>query len=91
MNEVVVSNDSGYILQHTHSELKAKTDLKFGVINRVQRDTGLQSGFYSLLDLVVNEASAGNNIIGEFPGFFKAMMDDEKLFDTFIKELNSVQ
>ena len=89
MNEIVISNDSGYILQHTHSELKAKTEEKFGVINRSNRDNGIQSGFFSLLDLVVKEASAGNNIIGEFPGFFRAMMDDEKLFDTFIEKLNS--
>ena len=91
MNELVISNDSGYILRHSHSELKAKTDAKFGVVNRSQRDTGIQSGFFSLLDLVVKEASAGNNIIGEFPGFFKAMMDDEQLFDTFIEKLNAVQ
>lgn len=89
MNDLVLSNDSNYLTQHSHSELKAKADEKLGILNRGQRSNGLRSGFFSLLDLVVKEASDGNNILGEYPGFFRAMMDDKELYDHFIREMNA--
>lgn len=88
MKEFIISHDSSYIFDHTHSELKAIADASLAIANRGQRDNGVQSGFFSLLDLVANEASEGNNILSEFPGFFRAMMDDETLFDTFKNKLN---
>lgn len=88
MNDLIFSNGNKYLFEHTHSELKAKAEESLGVVNRTPRQNGIQSGFFSLLDGVAAEASAGNNIIGEYPGFYRAMMDDEKLFDTFIEEVN---
>ena len=90
MNDLVLSTDNQYIFNQSHSELKAKADASLCVINRSPRDNGVQSGFFSLLDLVVKEASAGHNIVSEFPGFFRAMMDDEQLFNTFKEKLNSL-
>ena len=90
MKDFIFSQDSSYIFNHTHSELKAIADASLAVTNRGQRDNGVQSGFFSLLDLVANEVSEGNNILGEFPGFFRAMMDDEALFDTFKNKLRGV-
>ena len=89
MNDLILSSDSEYLTKHTHSELKAKADEKLGVLNRGHRPNGLKSGFFSLLDLVVNEATAGNNILGEYPGFFRAMMDDKELYDRFMKEMHA--
>ncbi len=88
MNDLIFSNGNKYLFEHTYSELKAKAEESLGVLNRAPRQNGLQSGFFSLLDGVAAEASAGNNIISEYPGFYRAMMDDEKLFDTFIEEIN---
>jgi hypothetical protein len=59
-----------------------------GVVNRSPRENGVQSGFFSLVGGVAVEASAGKNIISEYPSFYRAMMDDERLFDTFIEEMN---
>lgn len=90
MNDLVLSTNSKYIFDQSHSELKAKADASLGIVNRSTRENGIQSGFFSLLDLVVKEASAGHNIVSEFPGFFRAMMDDEQLFNTFKEKLNSL-
>lgn len=87
MNDLIFSNGSEYLMEHTYSELKEKAEKSLGVINRVFRQNGTKSGFFSLLDCVASEASAGKNIISEYPGFYRAMMDDEDLFDTFIEEL----
>ncbi len=89
MNNLVLSVDSEYLINQSHSELKAKADEKLGILNQSQRPNGLRSGFFSLLDIVVKEASAGNNILGEYPGFFRAMMDDKELYDHFVKEMSA--
>ena len=88
MNDLIFSNGSEFLTEFTHSELKAKAEGSLGVLNRPSRQNGVQSGFFSLLDGIVAEASAGNNIIGEYPGFFQAMLDDKSLFDTFVEEMN---
>ncbi|MEM9773019.1 MAG: hypothetical protein AAF902_00455 [Chloroflexota bacterium] len=90
MNDLIFSNDNKYLAEHTYTELKEKASGIFGVQNRDHRGTGLESGFFSLLDGVAAEAAAGNDIIGEYPGFYQAMMEDEKLFEVFIKAIKQV-
>lgn len=90
MDKLIFSNGASYLAEHTYTELKEKAAEKFGVKNSDYRGVGLESGFFNLLDGVAADAAAGNNIIGEYPGFFQAMMENEKLFKVFIKTMKQI-
>lgn len=51
--------------------------------------TGLHRSFVALLDAVVEDAHDGVNIVTEYPGFYRAMLDNQSLFGLFLKRIKT--
>ena len=51
--------------------------------------TGLHRSFVALLDTVVEDVNDGVNIVTEYPGFYRAMLDNQTLFGLFLKRIKS--
>ncbi|MEM7799576.1 MAG: hypothetical protein AAF633_10330 [Chloroflexota bacterium] len=51
-------------------------------------NTGIHRSFEDMVDSIVGDAYAGVDIVNEYPGFYRLMLDNKPLYKMFLERLS---